>query len=52
MKSAKKIGETKDAEITPLTVDPSLTFNAVGGLDKYVDALKRWCFSRCYIGNL
>ena len=26
----KKIGETKDAEITPLTVDPSLTFNAVG----------------------
>ena len=40
----KKIGETKDAEITPLTVDPSLTFNAVGGLDKYVDALKEMVF--------
>ena len=40
----KKIGEAKDAEITPLTVDPSLTFNAVGGLDKYVDALKEMVF--------
>ena len=40
----KKIGDAKDAEITPLTVDPSLTFNAVGGLDKYVDALKEMVF--------
>ena len=37
-------GPNVDAEITPVTVDPTLSFSSVGGLDKYVDALKEMVF--------
>ena len=37
-------GTNVDAEITPVTVDPTLSFSSVGGLDKYVDALKEMVF--------
>ena len=33
-----------DAEITPLTVDPTLTFEQVGGLSHYVHSLKEMVF--------
>ncbi|KAL4429387.1 hypothetical protein ABPG77_005161 [Micractinium sp. CCAP 211/92] len=33
-----------NAEITPLQVDPSVTFDAVGGLDHYIKALKEMIF--------
>ena len=36
--------EAAGAEITPLTVDPSLTFDAVGGLSHYVHSLKEMVF--------
>ena len=37
-------GPDVNAEITPVTVDPTLSFSSVGGLDKYVDALKEMVF--------
>ena len=36
--------EAADAEITPLTVDPTLTFEQVGGLSHYVHSLKEMVF--------
>jgi SpoVK/Ycf46/Vps4 family AAA+-type ATPase len=36
--------DAKDAEITPLAVDPSLTFDQVGGLAHYVHSLKEMVF--------
>ncbi|PRW59558.1 ATPase family AAA domain-containing-like isoform X1 [Chlorella sorokiniana] len=33
-----------NAEITPLQVDPSVTFDTVGGLDHYIKALKEMIF--------
>jgi len=33
-----------DAEITPLIVDPTLTFDSVGGLQHYVHSLKEMVF--------
>ena len=37
-------GEAAGAEITPLAVDPSLTFDQVGGLASYVHSLKEMVF--------
>ena len=37
-------GGDVNAEITPIAVDPTLSFDAVGGLDKYVDSLKEMVF--------
>ena len=42
--TAPPTGPDASAEITPVTVDPSLSFSSVGGLDKYVDALKEMVF--------
>jgi len=42
--SAPPNGPDVNAEITPVTVDPTLSFSSVGGLDKYVDALKEMVF--------
>ena len=42
--AAQNGGAEVNAEITPIAVDPTLTFDAVGGLDKYVDALKEMVF--------
>ena len=36
--------DAADAEITPLTVDPTLTFEQVGGLSHYVHSLKEMVF--------
>lgn len=43
-KTAPPGGQDASAEITPVTVDPTLSFSSVGGLDKYVDALKEMVF--------
>ena len=37
-------GDAAGAEITPLAVDPSLTFDQVGGLAHYVHSLKEMVF--------
>jgi ATP-dependent 26S proteasome regulatory subunit len=40
----KKDTRQKDAEVTPMRVDPSLTFDSIGGLQTYVQALKEMVY--------